>query len=106
MQGRDNNMFYPINQGQRHHSIARVDTQSLRADQTQLGRRGTNMNSRVRGNRRDLSHNLAQPTNQPFVPPTSYPVEKIPNYFNSDEDEGDGAFPGAQGGTFQNKSLG
>jgi hypothetical protein len=53
---------------------------------------------------------VSQTANQPFVPPTSYQVEKIPGYFNSgDEDEAEGSMPNMQGanhGTFSNISLG
>lgn len=64
---------------------------------------------RMRGGRRDLSHMVSQSANQPFVPPTSYQVEKIPGYFNSgDEDEAEGSMPNMHGnhGTFSNISLG
>lgn len=52
---------------------------------------------------------VSQTANQPFVPPTSYPVEKIPGYFSSGDDEAEGSMPNMPGmnhGTFSNISLG
>jgi len=91
----DNNIFYPTNPSQRPHSITRPDGTLLRAGQSSNGRRG-NVNS-IRRGRRDASQIVSQNSNQPFVPPTSYQVEKIPGYFNSgDEDEADGGMPNLQ----------